>query len=188
MKPAIAPLVREQVLDLWASGSTSCQIHRALLSQFPGLTRNMVIGVLNRARKHDDPRAERRGGCIIYASGVPTPKLPRQPKGATKPKAKHRRRADLQPPAPPPMPLPPPPPPPRIVPEHIPPRPQPPPPPPPASAYDGLTRIEGGCRWPMCEPDKPGFRYCEAVRVDARAPYCDAHKRLAFSRWRSEAA
>lgn len=169
MTAHLAPLIREEALDLWAQGHTSNQIHRALVEAYPTLTRNVVIGVLNRARRHGDPRAVRRD-VPESLSGVPAERRARKAPPAAKPKPP----VALQPPNPPPLPKP------RPVPVSQP-RPRTTPPPILTQAgFMGMTRIEGGCQWPI-DMDTPRFRFCGAPRATERAPYCPCHVARAFA-------
>ncbi len=64
----------------------------------------------------------------------------------------------------------------------VPPRPAPvrvpaAPPPPPVRAYRGLSGQP--CCWPMGEPGRPGFRFCEAGTAPGK-PYCPDHVKDAY--------
>jgi GcrA cell cycle regulator len=39
------------------------------------------------------------------------------------------------------------------------------------------------CRWPFGDPRTPEFRYCGLTQIDGK-PYCPAHARVAWERWR----
>jgi len=41
-----------------------------------------------------------------------------------------------------------------------------------------VTRVSACC-WPMGEPGKPGFHFCDAAAVHGK-PYCAAHAQLAY--------
>jgi GcrA cell cycle regulator len=41
-----------------------------------------------------------------------------------------------------------------------------------------VTRVSACC-WPVGEPGKPGFHFCDAVAV-AGKPYCAEHAQLAY--------
>jgi GcrA cell cycle regulator len=43
------------------------------------------------------------------------------------------------------------------------------------------------CCWPIGEPRKPGFRFCEAPTVD-RLPYCEPHCAIAYPKRNAECA
>lgn len=45
-----------------------------------------------------------------------------------------------------------------------------------------MARLDGGCRWPIGEPRKPGFRFCGAVDVVRGQSYCAEHCAKAHAR------
>lgn len=55
-------------------------------------------------------------------------------------------------------------------------------PPVPVAAHPLMRAGASGCRWPIGEPRKPGFRFCEATNVVAGRPYCPEHCAKAFDR------
>jgi GcrA cell cycle regulator len=58
---------------------------------------------------------------------------------------------------------------------------EPPPPPAPTAAHPLLRAGACGCRWPIGEPRRPGFRYCDAADVVLGKPYCAAHCAVAYA-------
>jgi GcrA cell cycle regulator len=48
-------------------------------------------------------------------------------------------------------------------------------------ATPATNRRTHSCCWPLGEPGRPGFRFCDAPAVPGR-PYCDAHARLAYAK------
>ena len=55
----------------------------------------------------------------------------------------------------------------------------PPPPPPPIAAAPARRGLPQPCCWPLGEPGRPGFRFCDAV-ADGGKPYCGEHRALAY--------
>ncbi len=53
------------------------------------------------------------------------------------------------------------------------------PPPPPIAAAPSKRRFSQPCCWPLGEPGRPGFRFCDAV-ADGGKPYCEEHRALAY--------
>lgn len=43
-----------------------------------------------------------------------------------------------------------------------------------------LATLNGGCKWPVGEPDRPDFHYCGGHRVDIETPYCPEHYAVAY--------
>jgi GcrA cell cycle regulator len=63
------------------------------------------------------------------------------------------------------------------------PRPIAPPPVRPVSAPPVTRRSAPACCWPIGEPGKKDFRFCDDVSVPGK-PYCDEHAKLAYVRIR----
>jgi GcrA cell cycle regulator len=65
------------------------------------------------------------------------------------------------------------------------PRPVAPPPPPvrPVAAPSPSRRSAPACCWPIGEPGKKDFRFCDGASVPGK-PYCEEHARLAYVRIR----
>ncbi len=57
--------------------------------------------------------------------------------------------------------------------------PAPPPVPPPVPAVPRRRGLSQPCCWPLGEPGRPGFRFCDAV-ADGGKPYCEEHRALAY--------
>lgn len=50
--------------------------------------------------------------------------------------------------------------------------------------FRGRRRDGSGCRWPVGDPGRPGFRYCDEVIPTLADSYCLGHRGRAFSRHR----
>lgn len=118
-----------------------------------GVTKNAVIGKSHRLELPARPSPIRRG-----AVGRDPPTTPRQPRPAHPVLAVPRPVSDR--PAAIPVPA------------------QPPPTPPPRRRY-GLPGQP--CCWPIGEPGRPGFRFCEREAEPSR-PYCPEHSSIAYAK------
>jgi GcrA cell cycle regulator len=168
-----------QLTALWAEGHSTAEIGRRL-----GVSKNAVVGKAHRLNLLARPSPIRRGA----EAGAARPASPRRPSGLTLPSLAEPscaaaltgeapgslispdagRRASLPPsrteaatapaPRPPPVAAKPAP---RL--SHVPPR---------------ASRVSACC-WPIGEPGKPSFRFCDAEAMTGK-PYCAEHAQVAY--------
>jgi GcrA cell cycle regulator len=164
-----------QLTTLWAEGHSTAEIGRRL-----GVSKNAVVGKAHRLNLLARPSPIRRGAAVVPARAPAMrrsvgPTLPPLAQAAeqTVPVAK---LAELLEPA-------------SLI--SAPPAAAvaaPPPPPAPrteksAPALRHVPAPRGGrvsaCCWPIGEPGKPSFRFCDAEAMSGK-PYCAEHAQLAY--------
>ena len=149
----------DRLKRLWAEGFSTAEIGRRL-----GMTKNAVIGKAHRLKL--PPRSSPIRGQTADTQRAPKPKRVSEPTLAS-------LRVHV-PSAPPPAlaaaPLP---------------APCPAMPRSPASPYPGRDRLP--CSWPLGQPGRAEFRYCDAAVVPGK-PYCGEHCQRAYARWRPTGA
>lgn len=152
------PEAMARVEILWAEGRSLRQIAHIITAEFrlvPAITRNAVVGIVHRMRLPPRPSPIIRDG--------------RAPKRERPDRIVRRKsRADLTPPA---ITLP-------ALPSASIPAPAPTPDP-----IEPMSRpapiVRGTCCWPIGEPKRPGFRFCDAPAI-AGKPYCFDHYKIAY--------
>jgi GcrA cell cycle regulator len=149
----------EELIKLWADGFSTREIAIRL-----NTTKNAIVGKKKRLALQDRPSP------IAY--GPPRPPIPSLPYVMPPPKPKTGR-----PPGPSRHVAP-------IPPEWLvepPPAPRPTlvPPSRPVSSVVPFKQHAGPCRWPLGDPRKPGFRFCDGRAVLER-PYCERHCEKAY--------
>lgn len=146
---------------LWDQGLSCLQISEVIGA---GLTRNAVIGKVHRLGLS--------GRKVVPAQARLQPRLPKEarpvlPKAARPPSPPVERRSPPRPVAPPRMPRLP-------MPAEV-------------AAPDPSTQVtlmgltESACRWPLGDPASPDFRYCGGHKDVAGGPYCDFHRKVAYT-------
>ncbi len=144
--------------SLWDEGHSTAEIGRRL-----GVSKNAVVGKAHRLDLPDRPSPIRKGSAPRpRAAPRPRPSLPPLPslKSAPLPVVTAYPQAPV---------------PGRILAALM-----------PASVPSLGTRVMPCC-WPIGQPGKPGFRFCEADSVPGR-PYCDEHCRDAYVNMRRRKA
>ena len=138
----------------WAEGLTTAEIGRRL-----GVTKNAVVGKVSRLHLPGRPSPIRRTGAAgptAASEPAPPPTLAEiMPAPAVSAAPQVAEALPLPATAP-------------IKPK--------------AAASQSMRRGSGGqCCWPLGEPGRPGFRFCDAP-LPPRTTYCTAHARLAYVR------
>lgn len=154
-----------ELRSLWAEGHSTAEIGRRL-----GISKNAVVGKAHRldlsARPSPIRRTERPEGTVAPAPRMTGPTLAPLPSASITTAEPPTVSAAPQPAA-------------------ITPEPQSRPAPPrrlTAVAPNPATRASACC-WPMGEPGKPGFHFCDAAAIGGK-PYCAEHAQLAYVRIR----
>jgi GcrA cell cycle regulator len=143
----------QRLRALWAEGLSTAEIGRRM-----GVSKNAVVGKAHRLNLSARPSPIRRVPGQPAAPRAPRPVPTRAPP----------RPAFVAHPF--------------TVVGNIPPRPAPAPRPAALPAPRPPPRLSNAaCCWPVGEPGKPGFRFCEA-RALATKPYCEEHAALAYVR------
>ncbi len=152
--------------SLWDEGLPTAEIGRRL-----GVSKNAVVGKSHRLNLPARPSPIRRDGV----RQAPRPRRPRCPSLSELQQTARPQTRPIVPPPPPPRP--------RT--EQTPPCPLPWSPTriPPAVTTRAATPGQHACCWPIGEPGRPGFRFCEGESA-AGKPYCEAHCTLAYQRKR----
>jgi GcrA cell cycle regulator len=153
--------------ELWDQGLSTAEIGRRL-----GVSKNAIVGKAHRLDLTARPSPIRREPMArperpAPALRVSAPTLPPLPSAVLPPIAaipSPRPVPSLRP-SPPPRPV------------------APPPPIRPVAAPAALRRSAPACCWPIGEPGKRDFRFCDDVSVPGK-PYCDEHAKLAYVRIR----
>lgn len=184
----------QRVRDLWATGLSTASIGEQL-----GVTKNAICGL---ARRLDLPQRpspiRRRGGrnelqAAAQRTASPRGMTPRAPAPPAEPVAANATLPPLaslqEPPSPAPDT--------QRDPVEDPPQtaaPAMPPVPailaPPETGLSVITSRTSSrrCCFPLGEPGKSGFRFCDDVITTLKSPYCDEHRKLAFVRVRRSEA
>lgn len=135
----------------WAEGLTTAEIGRRL-----GVTKNAVVGKVSRLHLPGRPSPIKRtsmAGPTAASKPAPPPTLAEIMLVWTLPAAPQVAEA-------PPLPV------------AAPIKPK-------AAAPQSMRRGSRQCCWPLGEPGRPGFRFCDAP-LPSRTTYCTAHARLAY--------
>ena len=156
--------------DLWDQGLSTAEIGRRL-----GVSKNAIVGKAHRLdltarpspiRREPSTRTERP--VPVVRTGVAT--LPPLPSASAAPPVAALPMPVVRPaPVPPPRPVLPPPP---VVPSIR-----------QVAAPTVTRRSAPACCWPIGEPGKKDFRFCDDASVPGK-PYCEEHAKLAYVRIR----